>query len=38
VVSNWIPQVLFGRDIVSLQSVQHPRDAFVSGGVPGAKP
>jgi NADH dehydrogenase len=38
VVSNWIPQVVFGRDIVSLQSVQHPRDAFVSGGVPGAKP
>ncbi|MDX6367316.1 MAG: hypothetical protein QOK30_2392, partial [Nocardioidaceae bacterium] len=38
VVSNWIPQVVFGRDIVSLQSVQHPRDAFVSGGVPGGKP
>jgi NADH:ubiquinone reductase (H+-translocating) len=38
VVSNWIPQLVFGRDIVSLQSVQHPRDAFVSGGVPGAKP
>ena len=24
---------LFGRDIVSLQSVQHPRNALVSGGV-----
>jgi len=34
VVSNWIPQVVFGRDIVSLQSVQTPRAAFVRGGAP----
>ena len=32
----WITGVLFGRDIVSLASVQHPRDAFVAGGVPRA--
>ena len=36
VLAVWLPALLFGRDIVSLQSVQHPRDAFVSGGVPGA--
>lgn len=30
----WISAVLFGRDIVSLASVQHPRRAFVDGGVP----
>ncbi|HJP72627.1 MAG TPA: NAD(P)/FAD-dependent oxidoreductase [Pseudonocardiaceae bacterium] len=28
----WASAVLFGRDIVSLASVEHPRDAFVTGG------
>lgn len=32
----WASAVLFGRDIVSLLSVQHPRRAFVGGGVPEA--
>jgi NADH dehydrogenase len=32
VLVGWIPPVLFGRDIVSLQSVQTPRDAFVRAG------
>ena len=36
VLATWLPALLFGRDIVSLQSVQHPRDAFVSGGDPRA--
>ncbi|GAA1430881.1 hypothetical protein GCM10009616_16620 [Microlunatus lacustris] len=36
VLSLWLPALLFGRDIVSLQSVQHPQDAFLSGGVSGA--
>ena len=30
VLVGWVPAVLFGRDIVSLQAVQHPRDAFAS--------
>ena len=30
----WFSALLFGRDIVSLLSVQHPREAFVRGGVP----
>ena len=34
VLVGWIPPVLFGRDIVSLQAVQTPRDAFVRGGAP----
>ncbi|GAB3674800.1 NAD(P)/FAD-dependent oxidoreductase [Angustibacter aerolatus] len=32
VLANWLPALLFGRDIVSLASVQHPRDAFVESG------
>ncbi len=32
VLQDWFPALFFGRDIVSLQSVQHPRDAFVSAG------
>jgi len=36
VLAVWLPALVFGRDIVSLQSVQHPRDAFVRGGVPDA--
>ncbi|GAA1587338.1 FAD-dependent oxidoreductase [Kribbella sancticallisti] len=34
VLAIWLTAVVFGRDIVSLASVQHPRDAFVAGGVP----
>ncbi|MGO4301553.1 NAD(P)/FAD-dependent oxidoreductase [Leifsonia sp. RAF41] len=30
----WASAVVFGRDIVSLLSVQHPRRAFVGGGAP----
>lgn len=32
VLAVWLTALLFGRDIVSLQSAQHPRAAFVSGG------
>ncbi|HEX6446988.1 MAG TPA: FAD-dependent oxidoreductase [Streptosporangiales bacterium] len=34
VLAVWLTAALFGRDIVSLASVEHPRDAFVSGGEP----
>jgi NADH dehydrogenase len=34
VLVGWLPPLLFGRDIVSLQAVQHPRDAFVRAGDP----
>ena len=34
VLAVWLPAAVFGRDIVSLQSVQHPRDAFVAAGQP----
>jgi NADH dehydrogenase len=34
VLAVWITQALCGRDIVSLLSVQHPREAFVSRGNP----
>lgn len=37
VLAVWVTAVFSGRDIVSLASVQHPRDAFVSGGVPRAR-
>jgi NADH dehydrogenase len=30
----WLSAVFFGRDIVTLESVQTPRQAFTSGGVP----
>jgi NADH dehydrogenase len=30
VLTVWITAALFGRDLVSLASVQHPRDAFVA--------
>ncbi|SEQ98270.1 NAD(P)/FAD-dependent oxidoreductase [Microlunatus flavus] len=36
VLATWLPALVFGRDIVSLQSVQHPRDAFVAAGAPRA--
>ncbi|OKK05046.1 NAD(P)/FAD-dependent oxidoreductase [Streptomyces sp. CB02400] len=32
VLAVWITAFLYGRDIVSLASVEHPREAFVSGG------
>ncbi len=35
VLAVWITAALYGRDIVSLASVQHPREAFVSSGEPG---
>ncbi|MEV0204864.1 FAD-dependent oxidoreductase [Streptomyces sp. NPDC050788] len=34
VLAVWLTAALFGRDLVSLASVQHPRDAFVTGGNP----
>jgi NADH dehydrogenase len=34
VLTVWLTAALFGRDLVSLASVQHPRDAFVTGGDP----
>jgi len=32
VLAIWLTATVFGRDIVSLASVQHPRRAFVTGG------
>ncbi|MGW3962438.1 NAD(P)/FAD-dependent oxidoreductase [Amycolatopsis sp. NPDC005003] len=32
VLAVWLTQALFGRDILSLASVQHPRDAFITAG------
>ncbi|SCG77440.1 NAD(P)/FAD-dependent oxidoreductase [Micromonospora humi] len=34
VLAVWATAVPFGRDIVSLRSVQHPRDAFLTGAGP----
>jgi NADH:quinone reductase (non-electrogenic) len=34
----WLTAVVFGRDIVSLASVQDPRRAFVTGGEPAQPP
>ncbi|MEU9149502.1 FAD-dependent oxidoreductase [Streptomyces sp. NPDC048417] len=34
VLTVWLTAAVFGRDLVSLASVQHPRDAFVSSGDP----
>jgi NADH dehydrogenase len=34
VLGVWFAAAVFGRDIVSLASVQHPREAFVRGGAP----
>ena len=36
ILAIWLTAALFGRDILSLASVQHPRAAFVSGGEPSA--
>jgi NADH:quinone reductase (non-electrogenic) len=38
VLSIWITGFLFGRDIVSLASVQHPRDAFLAEDLGGRSP
>jgi NADH dehydrogenase len=38
VLAIWLTAALFGRDIVSLASVQHPRDAFITGGKPALPP
>jgi NADH dehydrogenase len=32
VLAIWLTAALFGRDIVSLASVQHPREAFITNG------
>jgi NADH dehydrogenase len=32
VLAIWLTAALFGRDIVSLASVQHPRQAFITDG------
>jgi NADH dehydrogenase len=32
VLTIWLTAALFGRDIVSLASVQHPREAFITDG------
>ena len=37
VLVGWVPAILFGRDIVSLQAVQHPREAFASEGGEGSE-
>ncbi|WP_128381517.1 NAD(P)/FAD-dependent oxidoreductase [Streptomyces cavernae] len=34
VLTVWLTAALFGRDLVSLAAVQHPRDAFVTNGGP----
>jgi NADH dehydrogenase len=34
VLAVWLAAAVFGRDIVSLAGVQHPRDAFVRAGAP----
>lgn len=36
VLAVWLTAALYGRDVVSLTSVQHPREAFVSRGNPAA--
>ena len=37
VLAVWLTALVLGRDIVSLLSVQDPRGAFVSGGLPHAR-
>jgi NADH:ubiquinone reductase (H+-translocating) len=37
VFAVWLTALMFGRDIASLESAQHPRAAFVSGGEPDAR-
>jgi NADH dehydrogenase len=38
ILAVWLPALLFGRDIVSLEAVQNPRDAFITGGTPAVTP
>jgi NADH dehydrogenase len=38
VLAIWLTAALFGRDIVSLASVQHPREAFITDGEPASPP
>ena len=38
VLAVWATAVPFGRDIVSLTSVQHPREAFLAGAGPHVPP
>ena len=37
VLAVWLAAAVFGRDIVSLAGVQHPREAFVTGGLPRSR-
>jgi NADH dehydrogenase len=37
VLAVWLTALMFGRDIASLESAQHPRAAFVSGGEPDTR-
>ncbi|MFE2278220.1 NAD(P)/FAD-dependent oxidoreductase [Streptomyces sp. NPDC059454] len=37
VLTVWLTAALFGRDLVSLASVQHPRDAFLAGAASRGK-
>ena len=34
VAAVWLTALMFGRDIASLESAEHPREAFVAGGEP----
>jgi len=36
ILATWLPALFFGRDIVSLEAVQNPRNAFVTGGTPAS--
>ena len=38
VLAVWLTAAVYGRDIVSLASVQHPREAFIAGGGPAFPP
>lgn len=38
ILAVWLPALFFGRDIVSLEALQNPRDAFVTGGAPLVSP
>ncbi|GGW97862.1 dehydrogenase [Streptomyces malachitofuscus] len=37
VLAVWLTAALFGRDLVSLASVQHPREAFLAGAAAGER-
>jgi NADH:ubiquinone reductase (H+-translocating) len=38
VMAGWLASLRFGRDIVSVEDVRHPRTAFVQGGIPQQHP